>query len=61
MNNKVLWNHEMNFAIGLATEMDVEEFEIAALEAHLDLTGEGLCNDEYVISEDVELLRLELI
>jgi len=50
----------MSLAVGLKTELDEEEFITAALEAHLDLTGEKLNISECMATEDSLMLKLEV-
>ena len=61
LSNKVLWSNDMSLAVGLKTELDEEEFVTAALETHLDLTGEVLCKGEYIVDSDMTIRRLEII
>lgn len=61
LRNKVLWNNEMNLAIGLKTELDKEEFLEVVEETHLELTGENIDLKECEIDETDIFLKLELI
>lgn len=60
--NKVLWNNEMDYCIGLTTELSKEEFIEEASKAHTELTGEELDLGMCVIDEvaDSFIWKLEL-
>lgn len=62
MDNKVLWNNEMNLCIGLTTEMDLDDFEAEAVRTHVELTGDILHPEDYEISCMNELVwRLDVL
>jgi len=61
LRNRVLWNNEMNLAIGLRTELDNEEFLEVVEETHLELTGEKIDIKEWEIDETDIFLKLELV
>jgi hypothetical protein len=60
--NKVLWNNEMDYCIGLTTELSKEDFIEEASKTHIELTGEELdlaiCEIDEVA--DNVIWRLEL-
>lgn len=61
LSNKILWSNDMSLAVGLKTELDEDEFVAAAIETHLDLTGETFCKGEYIVDSDMTIRRLEII
>ena len=61
LNNKVLWSNDMVLAVGLKSELDEDEFIVAAQQTHLDLTGESLDMAEWKVSEDNMMRQLESI
>lgn len=48
--SKVLWNNEMDYCVGLITEMDAEEFESEATRTHMELTGDILHPEDYKVT-----------
>lgn len=61
MNNKVLWNNEMDLCIGLLTELDCTEFIREAKKSHLELTGEHLIEGTFAIEKvDKIIWKLEV-
>ena len=61
--SKVLWNNEMDYCVGLTTEMDCLEFIEEAKRTHSDLTGADLIEGGYSIekSENSMIWILEII
>lgn len=56
LTNRVLWHSEMNFCIGLRTEMDRQEFIEEAKRTHLEMTADELQIEECTISHDINQL-----
>jgi len=61
LSNKILWNNEMALAICLRSELDQDEFEVEALNTHLELTGDELIKGEYIIHEQSMIRVLEVV
>jgi hypothetical protein len=61
MNNLVLWNNEMDICIGLATELDRNQFIQEARRTHLKLTNETLMPKDYIVNQEPEHFVWRLI
>lgn len=59
--NKVLWNNEMDYCIGLATEMTRSEFIQEARKEHLKLTGDTLRKGDFEVNEQPDNFVWRLI
>lgn len=51
----------MALAICLRSELDQDEFEVEALNTHLELTGDELIKGEYIIHEQSMIRVLEVV
>jgi hypothetical protein len=61
MDNMVLWNNEMDICIGLATELDRNQFIQEARKTHLKLTNETLMPGDFKVNQDPDKFVWRLI